>query len=45
VYAVKKGLIKVELGLCKAKKKADKKESLKERDIKRETERTVKKYT
>jgi len=44
VYTTKKGLIKVDLGLCKSKKKADKKQTLKERDIKRETERTIKNY-
>lgn len=44
VYATKKGLIKVELGLCKSKKQADKKQVLKERDIKRETERAIKKF-
>ncbi len=44
IYSTKKGLIKVELGLCKSKKKAEKKRVLKERDIKRETERAIKKY-
>ncbi len=42
LYATKKGLIKVELGLCKHKKATDKKKLLKERDIRRETERAIK---
>jgi SsrA-binding protein len=44
IYATKKGLLKVELGLCKSKKQADKKQVLKERDIRRETERAIKKF-
>ena len=44
IYLNKKGLIKVELGIAKHKKMADKKKILKERDIKRETSRELKKY-
>jgi len=44
IYLSKKGLIKVELGIAKHKKKADKKKALKERDIKRETARELKNY-
>ncbi len=36
--------VKIELGLCKGKHTFDKKETLKERDIKRETDRTLKSY-
>ena len=39
----KNGLIKLELGLAKPKKKSDKREVLKKRDAKREIERTLKK--
>ncbi|HQO65806.1 MAG TPA: SsrA-binding protein, partial [Spirochaetales bacterium] len=34
-----KGRVKVEIGLCKGKKFADKRESIKERDVKREIQR------
>lgn len=34
-----KGRVKVELGLCKGKKQADKRDSIKERDVKREMAR------
>ena len=44
VYLNERGLIKVELGLGKHKKAAGKKETIRERDIKRETERELKKY-
>lgn len=44
IYFNKKGKVKVELGICKGKKTAQKKEALRERDIKRETERDVKGY-
>lgn len=44
VYLNEKGLIKIELGVCKHKKMAEKKQALKERDIKRETSRELKKY-
>jgi len=37
----KKGRVKVELGICKHKKAPDKKQALKERDIRRETEREL----
>lgn len=39
---LKGALIKVELGLCKGKHTYDKKQSLKEKDIKRETEKQLK---
>ncbi len=38
----KKGLAKVEIGVCKGKKNYDKKEALKERDIQREMDKTIK---
>ncbi|MBM3886749.1 SsrA-binding protein SmpB [Candidatus Dependentiae bacterium] len=41
-YFNARGYIKVELGLAKHKKMGDKKETLKERDIKRETLRDIK---
>lgn len=41
LYAAKKGLIKAEIGLCKHKNATDKKNVLKEKDIKRETERAI----
>ncbi len=41
LYANQKGVIKAEIGLCKHKNAADKKHTLKERDIKRETERAI----
>ena len=44
IYLSKRNLIKVELGVAKHKKFADKKKVLKERDIKRETARELKKY-
>ncbi len=40
----KEALIKIELGLCKGKHTYDKKQSIKEKDIKRETERAIKNY-
>ena len=40
----KNALIKVELGVCRGKHTFDKKQSLKEKDIKRESERILKKY-
>lgn len=42
LYFNKRGLVKVELGICKHKKAPDKKKVLKERDIKRETARELK---
>lgn len=36
-----KGRVKVQLGLCKGKKQADKRESIKEKDIKRDMDREV----
>jgi len=44
IYFNKKAKVKVELGICKGKKKAQKREALKERDIKRQTEREMKDY-
>ncbi|MCJ7802021.1 MAG: SsrA-binding protein, partial [Candidatus Marinimicrobia bacterium] len=40
----KNGWVKVEIGLAKGKHHYDKKESIKKRDIKRETEREVRKH-
>lgn len=42
LYITNRNLIKVELGLGKHKKAADKRETIKERDIKRETARALK---
>ena len=39
-----KGKIKIEIGLCKGKKDYDKRESIKERDTKRELDRIKKSY-
>ncbi len=41
IYFVR-GKVKIELGLCKGKKNFDKRESIKERDLKREMERKLK---
>ncbi|MCK4574974.1 SsrA-binding protein, partial [candidate division WOR-3 bacterium] len=38
VYVTDRGIIKVELGLAKGKKKFEKRQAIKERDIKREIE-------
>lgn len=40
----KQALVKIELGLCRGKHIYDKKQSLKEKDIKRENERVLKNY-
>jgi SsrA-binding protein len=45
VYLNERGLIKIELGVGKHKKSVEKKQALKERDIKRETSRELKKYS
>jgi SsrA-binding protein len=45
IYFNDRGLAKVELGLAVHKKKADKRQSLRERDIDRETMRELKNYT
>ena len=42
IYFNKKNIAKVELGICKHKKAAGKKQALKERDIKRQTEKELK---
>lgn len=42
LYFNERSRIKVELGLCKAKKAAGKKEALRERDINRQTQRELK---
>ena len=44
IYFNEKSKIKIELGLCKHKKASDKKQIIKERDIKRETSRELKNY-
>ena len=41
IYFNKRAKVKVELGICKGKKKAQKREALKERDIKRQTDREM----
>ncbi|HOX91372.1 MAG TPA: SsrA-binding protein SmpB [Spirochaetales bacterium] len=40
-FHFRSGRVKVELGLCKGKKHADKRESIKERDVKREMARVI----
>ena len=40
-FFLKGGLIKVEIGLCRGKKAHDKRASIKERDIRRQTEREL----
>lgn len=40
----KNSLVKVEVGLCRGKQNYDKKSTLKEKDIKRDMERTIKNY-
>lgn len=42
IYFNDKNLVKVELGVCKAKKAAGKKQTIKDRDIERETRREIK---
>jgi SsrA-binding protein len=42
IYFNERNIVKVEIGVCKHKKAAGKKQMLKERDIKRETERAIK---
>ncbi len=42
LYFSSRGYVKVEIGIAKHKKKAQKKRELRERDIKRETERELK---
>ena len=44
IYFNKRNIAKVEIGICKHKKAAGKKQALKERDIKRETQREMKKH-
>ena len=42
IYTTKRGLIKVDLGIAKGKKKADKRQALKDADLKRQAAREVK---
>lgn len=42
IYLNEKNKVKVEIGICKHKKAASKKEAIKERDIKRQTRRELK---
>jgi SsrA-binding protein len=42
MYLNERGKVKVELGICKAKKAAGKKQELRERDINRQTQRELK---
>ena len=44
IYFNERSLVKVELGIGRHRKSTDKKELLKERDIKRETQQELKKY-
>lgn len=41
---LKNSLIKVEIGLARGKKKHDKREAIKEKDLKRESDRAMKRY-
>ncbi len=41
---LKKGKVKIEIGICKGKKTYDKRESIKERDVKRDTSREMKNF-
>ena len=41
-FYLKSGLVKLELGVCRGKKVVDKRETIKERDLKRDTERALK---
>jgi SsrA-binding protein len=42
LYTNKRGLVKIKIALAKGKKLFDKRESIKSKDIKRETDRTLK---
>jgi SsrA-binding protein len=42
IYFNRKSLVKVEIGMCKARKKHDKRQALRERDIDREAKRDIK---
>lgn len=44
IYFNEKSKVKIELGVAKHKKAAGQKQAIRERDIKRETEREIKKY-
>jgi SsrA-binding protein len=44
VFTNERGLLKMEIGLCKGKKTFDKRETLKQKDSKRELDRVMKKY-
>lgn len=44
IFRNQKGFFKVELGLCKGKKDYDKRETIKERDTKKDIERALKNY-
>ena len=44
IFSNERNMLKVKLGLCKGKKDYDKRESIKERDNKRELERIVKNF-
>ena len=41
---LKSGIVKIKLGVCRGKKQFDKRESIKERDIKREVAKNLKRY-
>lgn len=41
-FYLKNGIVKVEIGICKGKKVHDKRESIKQKDLKREAERELK---
>lgn len=43
-FFLKDGLIKVELGLCRGKKLHDKRQSIKERDLQRQTDRDMRRH-
>jgi SsrA-binding protein len=41
-FYLKSGLVKLELGVCRGKKTVDKRETIKNRDVKRDTDRALK---
>jgi SsrA-binding protein len=43
-FYLKRGIVKVEVGLCKGKKQHDKRESIKQKDLKREAAREMKQF-
>ncbi|MBA7689173.1 SsrA-binding protein [subsurface metagenome] len=44
-FYLKRGLVKVELGICRGKKTFDKRQEIMRKDLKRETERALRQKT